>query len=61
MNELNQPGNQGTAIPDGEWIMIHCDTFISDRDRILLKEHAFMVDRDLDVIAREVPAVFSHL
>ena len=61
MNEVNQPQNPELSIADGEWIMIHCDTFVSDRDRVLLKEHAFMIDRDLAVIAREVPAVFSNL
>jgi hypothetical protein len=61
MNEINEPLAQELPIADGEWIMIHCDTFISDRDRVLLKEHAFMIDRDLAVIAREVPATFSNL
>ena len=43
------------AIADGEWMMIHSDTFVTERERILLKESAFMIDRDLTVVAKAVP------
>lgn len=41
------------AVADGEWMMIHADTFIPERERILLKESAFMIDRDLSSIVKE--------
>ena len=44
------------AIADGEWMMIHSDTFVTERERILLKESAFMIDRDLAVAAKGSPA-----
>jgi len=52
MNDNQNNKNPLPLIADGEWMMIHCDTFITDRERILLKEKAFMIDRDLDIIKR---------
>lgn len=43
------------TITDGDWMLIHCDTFLSDRDRILIKEQAFLMDRDLHGIAPHLP------
>ena len=50
MNDTNQNIKTLPPVADGEWMMIHCDTFITDRERILLKERAFMIDRDLDIV-----------
>ncbi len=43
------------AILDGEWLMIHADRFLSDRDRIILQEKAFIIDRDFSPAASHLP------
>ncbi len=52
----NSNENETSFVPDGEWLMIHSDTFISNRDRILLQENAFMIDRDLNIVAKKITA-----
>lgn len=48
----NRQENEKRFIPDGEWLLIHSDIFISNRDRILLQENAFMIDRDLSYVVK---------
>jgi hypothetical protein len=43
------------AILDAEWLMIHADRFLSDRDRIILQEKAFIIDRDFSPAASHLP------
>jgi|GEM_PF-4380644 len=38
--------NQPLVVVDAEWMQIHADTFISQRDRILEQQRAFKIDRD---------------
>ena len=43
------------AILDAEWLMIHADRFLSERDRIILQEKAFIIDRDFTPAASHLP------
>ena len=43
------------SILDAEWLMIHADRFVSDRDRIILQEKAFAIDRDFTPAASHLP------
>ena len=43
------------AILDAEWLMIHADRFLSDRDRIILQEKACIIDRDFSPAASQLP------
>lgn len=49
----NQPVD--ASILDAEWLMIHADRFLSDRDRIILQEKAFIIDRDFSPAASHLP------
>ena len=49
----NQPVD--ASILDAEWLMIHADRFLSDRDRIILQEKAFIIDRDFSPAASQLP------
>ncbi len=53
----HQPNNKPmpVTIADAEWMMIHCDTFISARDRIQLRDNAFVIDRDLSSVMPHLP------
>ena len=51
--QTNQPA--GPVIVDAEWMMIHCDTFVSERERIQQKEKAFVIDRDLHGATGHLP------
>lgn len=56
MNDHNHlPQHHLYSIADGEWMMIHRDTFITDRERILMTKSAFMIDRDLASVVKELP------
>jgi hypothetical protein len=55
MNNLQFKQEAALPIADGEWMMIHCDTFIPERERILMSESAFMIDRDLVAVAKILP------
>ena len=49
----NQPVD--ASILDAEWLMIHADRFLSERDRIILQEKAFIIDRDFSPAASHLP------
>ncbi len=49
------PQHRLKPIDDAEWLFIHSDTFISDRERILRSQTAFKIDRDLGTVAAHLP------
>jgi hypothetical protein len=55
MNPLPKKEPVDASILDAEWLMIHADRFVTDRDRIILQEKAFSIDRDFTPAASHLP------